>query len=510
MKKIITLFSLFLSTGMMAQSPVTFVTSIGGTASEYGNSIVQTADSGFVIAGTSFVGSSSDLLLARLDKNGTIVWQKKYGGLANEEGYSIAVLPWGGLLISGYTTSYGPGGDVMLIKADANGDTLWTRAYGTSGADYGKVVEVTAGGNYRVTGVFFAGGTNKPGILTVDSNGVFISSKFVYNQFASPNYHAHYLRDNVIGITGASEMMIFTDSTGAYTGMLNYANSGYSMDACYLPNGTYASVFQADYGNNVNAGLFIADTNGVKLWSKKFVSNEDDIPMWVKPDGHGRILMAIMQRNPGTYYSKMVLMDIDYSGTIVWQKIYTMSVDQQMGDVVPTLDGGYAMVGSYTVNGSFSNYNLVVFKTDSLGNSGCKFAVATNTSAAAVDNTPSLVPTPFTSTMANTGTSVKPANAVTTFLTTVQCSSVSTGIDVVGANESSILWPNPATSVLHIAVPAGRNLTFRILSVSGAILSEGRLMPDGIINVTGLSNGFYVVQTFDGGQLKSAGKFVKN
>jgi hypothetical protein len=491
--------SFLLSHSGFAQS--TFVTTLGATGVDQANNIVQTADSGFAVVGTSFTGSTSDMVLARLDKNGNLLWQKKYGGTANDQGLSLVSLPSGGFVLCGNTRSYGSGGDVLLVKTDANGDTLWSKVYGTAGDDYGKVLELTAGGNYRINGVYFAGGTNKPGIMTVDSNGVFIAANFVANQFASPDYRAHYLHGNKMGITGGSEMMIFTDTLGIYSGVLSYGSAAKSIDACYLPQGYYASVYWADYGSaSTNAGLLLTDTLGVKVWNKKFTTNDDDLPLWVKPDGHGGILLAVMKRNPSTFNASMVLIAVDLTGAIKWQHTYGInaSYDHQPGNVIATFDGGYALVGSYTVGGSFNNYDMLIYKTDSTGAAGCDFTLSNVTVANSIENSASS-PSPYSAALVNTGTRVAPVNLTYTGVYTVRCSSVSTSLAELN-NADIDFWPNPVKDILYIDRKGTVVSNYTITDLSGRIHSSGNSVSGNMLDLSGLQNGIYFLKlsTSDG------------
>jgi hypothetical protein len=89
----------------------------GGTGYDYGYSIIQAPD-GYVIAGytDSYGNGSGDVYLVKTDYNGTMQWNKTYGGTGEDRGYSIIQAP-DGYVIAGYTDSYGNGsGDVYLVK----------------------------------------------------------------------------------------------------------------------------------------------------------------------------------------------------------------------------------------------------------------------------------------------------------------------------------------------------------------------------------------------------------
>jgi hypothetical protein len=131
---------------------------------DWGNSVVQTSDGGYIIAGVTGSDRHLDVSFIKTDSNGDTLWTKAYGGSGNDRGNSVAVTKDGGYIIAGETYSYGAGGnDVYLIKTDADGDTLWTRTYGGSGWDYGFSVAQTSDGGYIITG-----GTHSYGAGEVD------------------------------------------------------------------------------------------------------------------------------------------------------------------------------------------------------------------------------------------------------------------------------------------------------------------------------------------------------
>jgi hypothetical protein len=83
----------------------------GGGNTEYGNSVVQTSDGGYAIAGSthSFTAEGSDVYLVKTDASENLLWHKRYGGTGNDDGESLVQASDGGYAIAGETTSYGAG-----------------------------------------------------------------------------------------------------------------------------------------------------------------------------------------------------------------------------------------------------------------------------------------------------------------------------------------------------------------------------------------------------------------
>jgi len=129
----------------------------GGYLSDFGRSVQQTSDGGYIVAGwTGTYDAAGDFYLIKTDSLGDTLWTRVYGGTDADRGYSVRQTADGGYIVTGYTLSYGPGGyDVWIIKTDSMGDTVWTSAYGTVVAPYNDIgysVRQTTDGGYIVAG----------------------------------------------------------------------------------------------------------------------------------------------------------------------------------------------------------------------------------------------------------------------------------------------------------------------------------------------------------------------
>ncbi|NMH26506.1 T9SS type A sorting domain-containing protein [Flavobacterium silvaticum] len=102
-----------------------------------------------------------DYWLVRLDSKGGIKWQKTYGGIYADHLRSMVVTSDNGFLIGGNSNSTDSGdklhknngaSDYWILKLDEDGTIEWQKSYGGSGEDQLAVVLQTADGNYMAAG----------------------------------------------------------------------------------------------------------------------------------------------------------------------------------------------------------------------------------------------------------------------------------------------------------------------------------------------------------------------
>ncbi|KPJ52922.1 hypothetical protein AMJ39_06540 [candidate division TA06 bacterium DG_24] len=149
----------------------------GGLDWESGYSVAQTVDGGYIIAGgtDSYGAGNHDVYVIKTNATGDTSWTHTYGGIDSDYGYSVAQTADGGYVIAGYTTSFGEGGaDVYLIKTDAAGDTVWTRTYGGADWDWGYLVTQAGDGGYVIAGwsESFGAGGHDVYLIKTDADGL--------------------------------------------------------------------------------------------------------------------------------------------------------------------------------------------------------------------------------------------------------------------------------------------------------------------------------------------------
>jgi len=200
----------------------------GGAKDDYGNSVQETSDGGYIIAGEtwSFGAGVKDVYLIKTDPQGNKLWEKVYGGEYADTARAVQETSDGGYIVLGETSSFGAGAeDVYLIKTDSKGNKLWEKTFGGSGHDFGISIQKTQDGGFIISGdtSSLGAGDYDVYLIRTDSEGKGLWERTFGGLSADEGYSVQETRDGgyiIAGRTfsagaGASDVyLIKTDSHG--------------------------------------------------------------------------------------------------------------------------------------------------------------------------------------------------------------------------------------------------------------------------------------------------------
>ena len=254
------------------------------TADDFGRSVIETSDGGIAIVGDtdSFGAGGNDVWLIKTNAGGDTLWTKTYGGTNGDFGYSIKQIEDGGFIIGGATYSYGVGGaDFYIIRTDSIGDTLWTKTFGEVNDDFCLSLDTLVDG-YILAGKKNSNQPFKPDIwiIKIDQIGNLIWQKTYSTSGDDVAYSVDKTNDG--GFIIAAEW--------SAVGLLMKINSlGDSLWSKSLEAGL-RSVTRLDYGGyiltgaiwngaeEVNVLLLKTDSLGNTEWEKTYdYQNDYDI-----------------------------------------------------------------------------------------------------------------------------------------------------------------------------------------------------------------------------------------
>jgi len=128
----------------------------GGKKRDFANGVARTSDGNFIAVGSSESFSKDgnlDVYVVKFDKDGKRAWQKTFGGDEKDEAKAVVAVNGGGVLVAGYTESFGKGRkDVYILYIDKDGKEIWSKVIGGKEDDIAYDITLTVDGGFVVAG----------------------------------------------------------------------------------------------------------------------------------------------------------------------------------------------------------------------------------------------------------------------------------------------------------------------------------------------------------------------
>jgi uncharacterized delta-60 repeat protein len=304
--------------------------SYGGAASDWAYSTQQTRDSGYIVAGHShsFTAGLNDFWVLKLKSDGSVSWQKRYGGVWSDCAYSIQQTSDGKYIVAGAASSFGLGDmDFWLVKLDGDGTVSWQKRYGGTDNDEAFSVQQTSDDGYIVAGYTnsFGAGLDDFWVLKLDGNGAISWQKTYGGTGDDLAYSIRQTSDGGYIVAGE------TASSGA----------GYS-----------------------DFWVLKLDSDGAISWQKTYGGTGDDVPHSIQQttDG-GYVVAGTYSFDIGRY--EFWLLKLSSDGTVSWQKAYSGPWSGWAYSIQQTTDGGYVMAGEIiSFDGSSPDFWVLKLNND--------------------------------------------------------------------------------------------------------------------------------------------------
>jgi hypothetical protein len=161
----------------------------GGVSYDEANSIIQTSDGGYVLAGNTWSGGAGnqDAYVVKMNNYGQEMWSKTYGVGKHEEAKSI-IQTSDGYVLAGYTISYGAGFfNAYVVKINNYGEKIWEKTFGGGGNDEAKSIIQTSDG-YVLAGWTDSYGAGERDAYVVKLKEYSESIDFIVDATSSANY----------------------------------------------------------------------------------------------------------------------------------------------------------------------------------------------------------------------------------------------------------------------------------------------------------------------------------
>jgi len=347
----------------------------GGKYSDEANSIQQTADGGYIVAGgtSSFGSGGTDVCILKLNSKGQLEWQKTFGGGDSDEANSIQQTTDGGYIVVGWTNSLGSGGyDVYILKLNSKGEAEWQKTSGGKDYDEANSIQQTTDGGYIVVGwtkSFGSGGdicllkldskgevdTTPPEVKIVSpSDGIELGGTIEINIEATDNVE---LEKVTLYIDGKK---IKEYTSGPYK---------YSWDSSKVTEGAHTIIVEAeDRSGNVETKSVTLIMDKIKdvSWERTFGGGGYDEASSIQQTTDGGYIVAGWTKSFGPGLENVYILKLNSKGEVEWQKTFGGKDDDEANSIQQTKDGGYIVAG-WTKSFGSGGLDAFVLKLDSKG-----------------------------------------------------------------------------------------------------------------------------------------------
>ncbi|GEM_PF-835502 len=421
---------------------------LGGAGDDSANSIVQTSEGGYIVAGytNSYGAGNYDLYIIKLTSAGALDTSfgtggtLTLGGAGNEQARSIIQTTDGGYALAGYSDSYGAGStDVYIVKFTSVGalDT----SFGTNGTR-------TAGGNLDDAATSI--------VQTTDGGYAIAGNTYSYGAGGSDFYIIKFTS------VGALDTSFGTGGTRTVGG----ASTDIAKSIIQTTDGGYAA---AGYTNSYGAGDYDAyvvkftsagdlDTSFGTGGTRTIGGTAYDSAASIIQTTDGGYAFAGDTTSYGTLSSNFYIAKLTSSGALNTSfgtgGTLTVSSFGSTGDnansIIQTTDGGYAVAGDPVVMHYSDGF---IIKLDTAGSMGSSCSNATGYggvlgSGGAINSG---------GTLSNGGTLGSGGGAIGSGGTISEKCSVSISLPTVATEEATDIAADAATANANLSDTGGEN-----------------------------------------------------
>lgn len=308
----------------------------GGRNFDIGRSVQQTSDGGYVIAGSSqsYGAGRSNAWLIKADKNGTEQWNRTFGGRGTDEATSIQQTDDGGYIFTGFTSSYGIGGDVWLVRTDSSGHELWNRTFGKSSSDHGWSLIQARDGGFVVAGDLDSyvphndnpdlgsntGSDTDAWLIKTDKNGMEQWNTVIKSAMDDSAKSVQQTRDGGFILTGYTKANLYQDNAVSKVLLSKVAGNGTE---------EWRKVFDGKSGSGRNEGQAVLQT------------------------GEEGFIIAGYTTSYGDSSGDALVIKTDLKGNTQWIRSFGGQGSQSADSVQEVKGGGYVVAGNTNRPGGY-------------------------------------------------------------------------------------------------------------------------------------------------------------
>ncbi|MCB9267441.1 MAG: T9SS type A sorting domain-containing protein [Lewinellaceae bacterium] len=369
---------------MLAQCQNYWERTYGGPKSEQGITVLSTSDDKILIGGRSesFHEEDSWAYLAKLNMDGSIIWQKTYnlGSFWNVINDVVEIPDNGGFLAVGEIWD-SCGGTSFLLRLDTNGDTVWTKSLCIEHVGKARSISMTSDNNFIIDIPANIFGFYKFQLVKIDQDGNVIWSQSYFSPSSGYSSQVIETQDEGYIVVGSITLtangptdayIIKTDENGNELWNLSIGGDGAesASDVIELENGDLLILGSKPENSTDKSDVFLArvSPDGDLLWINEYGEENrwDRSAKLSATSDKGFVIVGNTSAENYSYEKDYFLSKLDEEFDLTWHKTYGGDDEDIARDVTQTSDGGYCIIGNSRSFGD-SNRDIYVVKTDPLG-----------------------------------------------------------------------------------------------------------------------------------------------
>lgn len=291
---------------------------VGTEGVESGYDVLKTNDGNYLLVGTTSVaqGFYTYIYVIKMDKDGNIIWSNKYGGDGSTAPSGGAIeTNDGGYLIAGYSSSFGEGGGLYILKINQDGIVQWSRILGDNFGNAVNAITKSSDGGYFLAGSFYKSSYGDLIVVKIDASGNMLWERTIGDE-----------KNNM------GEAVIATADGG-----------------CIVAGST--SLFLSGGQDDISVIRF--NNTGALLWQKTILAAGYNNCTGAAKAPNGDIVLAGMQNDTRQLYLRMSV-----SGSMIWAyQSSDPNSDNEARNIISIGSGdNYLASGAYDSNPS-GGYN---------------------------------------------------------------------------------------------------------------------------------------------------------
>lgn len=325
-------------------------------------SVDSDAGGNIYVTGSYTPATSSDIVIAKYNPSGNIIWSRTLGGIANDYGSKIKVDSAGNQYVLGDSNTSGGAGsyDYVVAKYNTNGDIQWQKSLGTAQLDSATDADIdvdSVGNPYIVSqtsGNILVFKYDTAGSLQWQrSLGTAAAGEAGYGIKIDNSGNIHILGNTTTSNLNFYLAKITNDGTIVQQASYGDANDNYPRAMTISASGNIYFTGYSIVSGFATFNIVKCDNTGNIVWSRKIsddASYFSPVPRAIAVDSSENIYVSGVIENKTNGISDMHITKYNSSGVNLWQRRFGQgnisATDAALSMRVTT--SGDLLVGGYT------------------------------------------------------------------------------------------------------------------------------------------------------------------